>query len=1032
MKKILTTLVALLLTASFSFAQQYRADVSKVRNAKERSMMKPDRISIQKASNSKATGDTISTFPWTEGFDNGTIPSSFTLIDNDNDGFNWSAAYLYNQGAGHNASAGFVSSASYDGNSQSPLYPDNWLILPSFTLPTNASDFSLSWYVKGQDPSYVDEVYSVYICTTGRTVANFTATTAVFKDTATADWIKRTVNLSSYAGQTIQIAFRHHDCTDMWYLNIDDIRVGGSAMPELSLNGPTSVRINSAATFTATSDVATISWNVDGNSYFPSTSNTLSYTFTTTGSHFVAASATNSVGTSHDTIFVNAFDCDEITSFPYILDGETESLLDCFSIIDGDGDGNNWMTMAGYGVNGSTALASFSYQSGVLYPDNWMIFPAMVIGSNTNLLLSWFEKAYSSSYANDYYSVYIGTSDDTAALAATTPVYSGTCSADWVKHSVNLASYTGQTIYIAFRHYNCSDEYAVLLDDIRIGGPEVPVIALEGPVQVRTNENVTFTATSDVNNFRWYVDNMMIPSENSETFVCSFATAGDHSVVAEAYNTVGSTFDTINLVAYACETLSIPFTADFSNGFTPCWDYEGWDTLNAGQFVYSMSAQSFFGMMMPLDQDNWLVTPSIEMPTTGSYQVEWNVAPYTADYPADHYTVYILSGNDTVELFSETLTANMATALQPRAVAIPNSISGDFKVAFRHYDCDGGYVILFNGIKVNALSAPSVILDGPAYVEVNQPATFTATSGTATSYAWTVDGTAQSANGNTLTYTFTTSGNHTVSVTASNNEGAGAPAQMTVNAYSCETINAPWIENFEGNTQCWNFVTNDNGSNGFSVIEPFTYQGEVYNYAHDGEHCLAGAYSDDFDVDQWAISPAITMPTNASNYELGYFVMMSEYQNIQTNYEVRVSNGGTAFADFNTVLFSESGNSNQSYAQRKIDMSQYAGQTIRIAFRNITPMGGDAMFIDDIEISDNIVGINTVSDIAVNVYPNPANNIINVEGEGIQNVQILDINGRTVMNANAGSIDISRLANGIYFVRAIATEGVSTVKIVKK
>ena len=57
---------------------------------------------------------------------------------------------------------------------------------------------------------------------------------------------------------------------------------------------------------------------------------------------------------------------------------------------------------------------------------------------------------------------------------------------------------------------------------------------------------------------------------------------------------------------------------------------------------------------------------------------------------------------------------------------------------------------------------------------------------------------------------------------------------------------------------------------------------------------------------------------------------------------------------------------------------------------------------------------------------------VNVMGEGIELVQILDVNGRTVLTADAGSINISSLANGVYFVRAITAKGVATQKIVKK
>ena len=46
---------------------------------------------------------------------------------------------------------------------------------------------------------------------------------------------------------------------------------------------------------------------------------------------------------------------------------------------------------------------------------------------------------------------------------------------------------------------------------------------------------------------------------------------------------------------------------------------------------------------------------------------------------------------------------------------------------------------------------------------------------------------------------------------------------------------------------------------------------------------------------------------------------------------------------------------------------------------------------------------------------------------------MLDVNGRTVMTEkNVNTIDMTELANGVYFVRVITNDGISTQKIVKK
>lgn len=66
------------------------------------------------------------------------------------------------------------------------------------------------------------------------------------------------------------------------------------------------------------------------------------------------------------------------------------------------------------------------------------------------------------------------------------------------------------------------------------------------------------------------------------------------------------------------------------------------------------------------------------------------------------------------------------------------------------------------------------------------------------------------------------------------------------------------------------------------------------------------------------------------------------------------------------------------------------------------------------------------------VYPNPAKNILHVEGAGLTEVEVFNIMGQSVMNINENfeTIDIGHLQNGIYFIRIKTTEGEKTVKLV--
>ena len=66
------------------------------------------------------------------------------------------------------------------------------------------------------------------------------------------------------------------------------------------------------------------------------------------------------------------------------------------------------------------------------------------------------------------------------------------------------------------------------------------------------------------------------------------------------------------------------------------------------------------------------------------------------------------------------------------------------------------------------------------------------------------------------------------------------------------------------------------------------------------------------------------------------------------------------------------------------------------------------------------------------VYPNPAKNMLHVEGVGLTQVEVFNIMGQSVMNINESfdTIDIGHLQNGIYFIRIKTTEGEKTVKLV--
>ena len=80
-------------------------------------------------------------------------------------------------------------------------------------------------------------------------------------------------------------------------------------------------------------------------------------------------------------------------------------------------------------------------------------------------------------------------------------------------------------------------------------------------------------------------------------------------------------------------------------------------------------------------------------------------------------------------------------------------------------------------------------------------------------------------------------------------------------------------------------------------------------------------------------------------------------------------------------------------------------------------------------------GINTVSTDPVNVYPNPAQELINIElGDliGTKIIELYDVTGRIILteqvNNNAVQLNISEVNNGIYFIKVINEEKTISIK----
>lgn len=98
----------------------------------------------------------------------------------------------------------------------------NYLITPQILLKVNGNQ--LYYEVKSQDPSYPDG-YEVLISTTVPVIDSFYVQDSLFyTDAEFPYWTERIIDLDSFAGQSVYIAF-HHISTDKFILCFDNIRI---------------------------------------------------------------------------------------------------------------------------------------------------------------------------------------------------------------------------------------------------------------------------------------------------------------------------------------------------------------------------------------------------------------------------------------------------------------------------------------------------------------------------------------------------------------------------------------------------------------------------------------------------------------------------------------------------------------------------------------------------------------------------------------------------------------------------------------
>ncbi len=182
-------------------------------------------------------------------------------------------------------------------------------------------------------------------------------------------------------------------------------------------------------------------------------------------------------------------------------------------------------------------------------------------------------------------------------------------------------------------------------------------------------------------------------------------------------------------------------------------------------------------------------------------------------------------------------------------------------------------------------------------------------------------------------------------------------------------------------------------------------------------------------------TPALDLST-ASSATLTFYFMMSKYWGIfpNDNYDIQVAISTDNGANFGAPIWTETDTDTSSWVSwdwvgASVNLNSYMGNNqVVIAFIYHGYDGAQAG-LDEIKVSieTSTTGVVEHESRIINVFPNPASDLLNIEIAENSNYIITDASGKIVYNGVATineKIDVSQFDNGVYFVKTLSNDNV--------
>jgi len=475
------------------------------------------------------------------------------------------------------------------------------------------------------------------------------------------------------------------------------------------------------------------------------------------------------------------------------------------------------------------------------------------------------------------------------------------------------------------------------------------------------------------------------------------------------------------------DSLTLSFTAQIQDFNTEAWIqfYDGYDNKIAFSTSYYLPAGQ---------SDDWLITPAIEIPNSGTPTLYWKAKSYSLAQKAD-YDVRISATNDSITSFNDTLLS--VTEEQPFDFKSHQLDLSAYKgqtiyIAFVNVTYDGYYLALDDMYvsksadcvlpTIDNLDVSNLSENGFTVAWEANPAISSYDTGL-TTFDVPVSSTGVQSS-TTKTYTNLTPGTRYQFFLKNDDCGSGWSRPYSV----WTAFLPPYSYDFESTEE--NF--GEYGSDGWSSSTWLISSGN--NRAQSGENYVYNNTNADFDSDNWIYSPPIKLDAN-EKLVISYYAHSATIQADSITLQLAVASLQNK-ADNSEIIASEVLEGTDDYQHYTATFIPEESGVYYIGFGNVTPAVETTgpVRLDNIEFKTESLGLPEPDKTAISLYPNPVKNVLHLNSTTpIQAVQVYSITGKSLnLTVDNNRIDFSAVSPGVYFIKIKQASGITVKKIIKQ